>query len=85
MTLRQNLHRFHATENARNAASDKAFSRAGHSVAHSNARRPSLQLKAGEYAEEAEAWKEMKQHIYVVYVVADALTEALAKQFPDKF
>jgi hypothetical protein len=40
------------------------------------------QLKAGEYAEEAETWKGMKQHIYVV---ADALTGALAKQFPDKF
>lgn len=40
------------------------------------------QLKSGEYAQEAETWKGMKQHIYVV---ADALTEALAAQFPDKF
>lgn len=40
------------------------------------------QLKAGEYAEEADTWKGMKQHIYVV---ADALTGALARQFPDKF
>ncbi len=40
------------------------------------------QLKNGEYAQEAETWKGMKQHIYVV---ADTLTGALAKQFPDKF
>jgi hypothetical protein len=40
------------------------------------------QLQAGEYAQEAETWKGMKQHIYVV---ADALTSALVKQFPDKF
>jgi hypothetical protein len=40
------------------------------------------QLKAGEYAAEAETWKGMKQHIYVV---ADALTGALAQQFPNKF
>jgi len=40
------------------------------------------QLKAGEYAEEADTWKGMKQHIYVV---ADALTGALTRQFPDKF
>jgi hypothetical protein len=40
------------------------------------------QLKAGEYAQEAETWKGMKQHIYVV---ADTLTGALAKQFPEKF
>ena len=30
------------------------------------------QLKAGEYAQEAETWNGMKQHIYVV---ADALTQ----------
>jgi hypothetical protein len=29
VTLRQNLHQFQAEENARNAASDKAFSRTG--------------------------------------------------------
>lgn len=40
------------------------------------------QLKAGEYTDETKTWEGMKQHIYVV---ADALTEALAKQFPDKF
>lgn len=40
------------------------------------------QLKAGEYAQEADTWKGMKQHIYVV---ADALTGALAQQFPNKF
>lgn len=40
------------------------------------------QLQAGDYAQEAETWKGMKQHIYVI---ADALTGALAKQFPDKF
>jgi len=38
--------------------------------------------QAGEYAQEAETWKGMKQH---VYVVADTLTGALAKQFPEKF
>ena len=40
------------------------------------------QLKAGEYAQEADTWKGMKQHIYVV---ADTLTGALAQQFPDNF
>lgn len=40
------------------------------------------QLKAGEYAQEADTWRGMKQHIYVV---ADALTGALAQQFPNKF
>lgn len=40
------------------------------------------QLQAGEYAQEAETWKGMKEHIYVV---ADALTGALVKQFPNKF
>jgi hypothetical protein len=40
------------------------------------------QLQAGDYAQEAETWKGMKQHIYVV---ADALAGALATQFPDKF
>jgi len=40
------------------------------------------QLKEGDYAREAETWKGMKQHIYVV---ADALTQALAAQFPARF
>lgn len=40
------------------------------------------QLKAGEYTQEGETWTGMKKHIYVV---ADALTGALAQQFPAKF
>ena len=40
------------------------------------------QLKEGDYTHEADTWRGMKQHIYVV---ADALTEALATQFPKKF
>ena len=40
------------------------------------------QLNAGEYVQEAETWNGMKKHIYVV---ADALTGALAQQFPSKF
>lgn len=40
------------------------------------------QLKAGQYAEEAKTWEAMKSHMYVV---ADALTNAIAKQFPEKF
>jgi hypothetical protein len=40
------------------------------------------QLKEGDYTQEAETWKGMKQHIYVV---ADALGQGLAAQFPDKF
>jgi hypothetical protein len=40
------------------------------------------QLKAKQYAEEAKTWAEMQTHIYVI---ADALTGAIAKQFPDKF
>jgi len=40
------------------------------------------QLKAKQYADEAETWAEMQTHIYVI---ADALTGAIAKQFPDKF
>jgi hypothetical protein len=40
------------------------------------------QLKAGQYAEEAKTWAEMQAHMYVI---ADALTGAIAKQFPDKF
>jgi len=39
------------------------------------------QLKEKDYIREAETWAGMKQHIYVL---ADALTDALAKQFPDK-
>jgi len=40
------------------------------------------QLKAGEYVREGETWHGMKQHIYIV---ADALTDGLAAQFPEKF
>jgi hypothetical protein len=39
-------------------------------------------LKAKDYAGEAKTWAEMQTHIYVI---ADALTGAIAKQFPDKF
>ena len=40
------------------------------------------QLRAGQHAEEAATWAAMKDHMYVI---ADALTAGLAKQFPDKF
>lgn len=40
------------------------------------------QLKAKDYVHEAETWAGMKQHMYVL---ADALSGALVKQFPDKF
>ena len=40
------------------------------------------QFKEREYVHEGETWKVMKQH---VYVIADALTTALATQFPSKF
>lgn len=40
------------------------------------------QLKSKEYAQEAQTWEAMKKHMYVI---ADALAGALAKQFPAKF
>lgn len=40
------------------------------------------QLKDGDYTHEAETWKGMKSHIYVL---ADTLTGGLAAQFPNKF
>ena len=40
------------------------------------------QFKERDYVHEGETWKVMKQH---VYVIADALTIALATQFPSKF
>lgn len=40
------------------------------------------QFQEKDYAHEAETWQVMRQH---VYVIADALTTALAKQFPTKF
>ena len=39
------------------------------------------QLQAKEYAQEAQTWEAMKAHLYAI---ADALTAALAKQFPEK-
>jgi hypothetical protein len=41
-----------------------------------------MQLKEKDYVHEGETWKVMKRH---VYVIADALTMALATQFPNKF
>ncbi|HZF34162.1 MAG TPA: hypothetical protein VE914_10200 [Candidatus Angelobacter sp.] len=40
------------------------------------------EVQAGQYEKEAATWSAMKGHIYVI---ADALTDALAKQFPEKF
>lgn len=40
------------------------------------------QLKSRQYAEEAQTWEAMKKHMYVI---ADALAGAIAKQFPAKF
>jgi hypothetical protein len=40
------------------------------------------EVHAGQFDKEAATWSAMKGHIYVV---ADALTDALAKQFPEKF
>jgi len=40
------------------------------------------QLRAGKFDAEASTWNDMKDHMYVV---ADALADALAKQFPNKF
>jgi len=39
------------------------------------------QLLAKDYAGEAQTWAEMSQHMYVI---ADAIVDSLAKQFPDK-
>jgi hypothetical protein len=39
-------------------------------------------LKAKRYDEEAKNWADMRAHMNVI---ADALTGAIAKQFPDKF
>jgi hypothetical protein len=41
-----------------------------------------LDLKDSKYEAEAKTWADMKAHMYVV---ADALTQALAKQFASKF
>lgn len=40
------------------------------------------QLKAGQYEQEAKTWSAMTAHMYVI---ADALADGIAKQFPDKF
>jgi hypothetical protein len=40
------------------------------------------ELKAGKYDAEARTWEDMKAHMYVI---ADALTQALSKQFAAKF
>jgi hypothetical protein len=40
------------------------------------------ELKDGKYEAEAETWEEMKNHMYQI---ADALTDALVRQFPAKF
>ena len=40
------------------------------------------QYKKKDYAHLEETWKMMREH---VYVIADTITEALAKQFPEKF
>ena len=40
------------------------------------------QLKSKQYAQEAQTWEAMKKHMYVI---ADALAEAIAKQFAAKF
>lgn len=40
------------------------------------------QLHGKQYAEEAQTWEAMKKHMYVI---ADALAGAIAKQFPAKF
>ena len=51
----------------------------GHAAHHME---QNQQLKDGQYAEEAKTWTAMHDHMYVI---ADALTAAIAKQFPDKF
>lgn len=40
------------------------------------------QLRDKQYAQEAQTWEAMKNHMYVI---ADALAAGLAKQFPEKF
>ncbi len=40
------------------------------------------ELKAGKYEAEARTWEDMKSHMYVV---SDALAQAIVKQFPRKF
>lgn len=40
------------------------------------------QFQAKQYEQEAKTWAAMKDHMYVI---ADALADGIAKQFPDKF
>lgn len=40
------------------------------------------QIAAKDFREEAQTWRAMRQHMLVI---ADSITDALAKQFPDKF
>lgn len=40
------------------------------------------QLRAGDFAAEAKTWEAMRVHMYAL---ADTLTDALARQFPDRF
>ena len=40
------------------------------------------QLHAGQYTQEAQTWEAMKKHMYVI---ADTLAGAIARQFPAKF
>jgi len=40
------------------------------------------QVQSKQYAQEAQTWEAMKRHMYVI---ADALAGAIAKQFPRQF
>jgi hypothetical protein len=40
------------------------------------------EVSAGDYGKEAGTWEQMRKHMHVI---SDAITDALAKQFPDKF
>ena len=40
------------------------------------------QIQAGDFQGEAETWREMKRHIYIL---SDALVNGIARQFPDRF
>ncbi len=40
------------------------------------------QITSGRYQDEAQTWAAMRGHMFVI---SDAITDALAKQFPDKF
>lgn len=42
----------------------------------------SKQISSGAYAQEAATWEAMRRHMLVI---ADAIADAVAKQFPDKF